>query len=140
MELAPVSSQYKRGQHPRSIANLGKPKTKAGRFNFTLSEQSAQWLSRQPNKSAAIDKLIAEQAWEERMANLPVGITGKIPYEVINSGLSIYPDIECYEKVNGITHYDFQVSQDRNGGYRVKARPYANWEERMEADMNLVGF
>ena len=51
-------AEYKRGQHPRSLANLGKPKTKAGRFNFTLTAQSAEWLSRQPNKSAAIDPLI----------------------------------------------------------------------------------
>lgn len=54
-------TEYKRGQHPRSLANLGKPKTKAGRFNFTLSAQSVKWLSRQPNKSAAIDKLIEDK-------------------------------------------------------------------------------
>jgi hypothetical protein len=54
-------AKYTRGQHPRSLANLGKPKTKAGRFNFTLSAQSVEWLSRQPNKSAAIDQLIEEK-------------------------------------------------------------------------------
>jgi len=54
-------ADYKRGQHPRSLANLGKPKTKAGRFNFTLSAQSVEWLSRQPNKSAAIDQLIEDK-------------------------------------------------------------------------------
>ena len=54
-------TDYKRGQHPRSLANLGKPKTKAGRFNFTLTAQSVEWLSRQPNKSAAIDKLIEDK-------------------------------------------------------------------------------
>lgn len=54
-------AEYKRGQHPRSLANLGKPKTKAGRFNFTLTAQSAEWLSRQPNKSAAIDQLIEDK-------------------------------------------------------------------------------
>ena len=54
-------TDYKRGQHPRSLANLGKPRTKAGRFNFTLSAQSVEWLSRQPNKSAAIDKLIEDK-------------------------------------------------------------------------------
>lgn len=51
--------------NPKSRENLGKPKTKAGRFNFTLSEQSAEWLSRQPNKSAAIDWLIGEQIKRE---------------------------------------------------------------------------
>jgi len=130
-------AEYKRGQHPRCLANLGKPQTKAGRFNFTLTAQSAEWLSRQPNKSAAIDQLIAEQARKERMAKLPVGITGDSPYEVINSDLSICPDVERYEKMDGVTHYDFRVSQDRNGTYRVKARPYLNWKERQEADMKL---
>jgi hypothetical protein len=83
-----MAGQYNRGQHPRSLANLGKPKTKAGRFNFSLSPASAEWLSRQPNKSAAIDQLIAEQAWRERMNSLPVGVTGKTAYEVINSELN----------------------------------------------------
>lgn len=71
------------------------------------------------------------------MAKLPVGITGDSPYEVINSDLSICPDVERYEKMDGVTHYDFRVSQDRNGTYRVKARPYLNWKERQEADMKL---
>jgi predicted dienelactone hydrolase len=134
-----MAGQYNRGQHPRSLANLGKPKTKAGRFNFTLTEASTEWLSRQSNKSAAIDQLIAEQAWRERMNSLPVGITGKSNYEVINSDLGQRPDVEQYERTNGVTHYDFKVSQDRNGSYRVKARPYLNWKERMEADMEAMG-
>lgn len=60
-------TDYKRGQHPRSLANLGKPKTKAGRFNFTLTAQSVEWLSRQPNKSAAIDTLIHEAIMKNAM-------------------------------------------------------------------------
>lgn len=130
-----MTKQYKRGQNPRSLANLGKPKTKAGRFNFTLSQQSADWLSRQPNKSAAIDELIAKQIWRERMNALPVGITGNSPHEVISSDLCIKPDVDRCVQLNSVTHYDFQVSQDRNGTYRIKARPYVNWRERMEADM-----
>ena len=62
-------TDYKRGQHPRSLANLGKPRTKAGRFNFTLSAQSAEWLSRQPNKSAAIDQLIEDKIMQELSPN-----------------------------------------------------------------------
>lgn len=63
-----MTQQYKRGQHPRSLANLGKPRTKAQRCNFTLTAQSVEWLSKQPNKSAAIDKLIEEKITREEQA------------------------------------------------------------------------
>ena len=76
-----MTSEYNRGKHPHSLANLGKPKTKAGRFNFTLSPASAEWLSRQSNKSAAVDQLINNQIRKEIMASLPVGIPSNSPCE-----------------------------------------------------------
>jgi hypothetical protein len=72
-----MTQQYKRGENPRSLANLGKPKTKAGRFNFTLTEQSVKWLNRQANKSAAIDKLIQQKINQEHTMTaiiLPISI------------------------------------------------------------------
>lgn len=71
-------TDYKRGQHPRSLANLGKPRTKAGRFNFTLSAQSVKWLSRQPNKSAAIDQLIEDKI----MATQSLSLSPNQAYEI----------------------------------------------------------
>jgi hypothetical protein len=52
----------KNNVHPNSLANLGKPRTKSGRFNFTLGQHSVDWLNQQQNKSAAIDALIREEA------------------------------------------------------------------------------
>lgn len=133
-----MSSNYKRGENPRSLANLGKPKTKAGRFNFTLSAQSVEWLNRQPNKSAAIDQLIAKQAWRERMASLPVGITGKSAFEVL--GESNFPhDLEQAEHLFGVTHYGFKSVLHNDARYHLKGRPYLNWKERQKADMKLMG-
>lgn len=47
--------------NPKSLANLGKQKTKAGRKNFSLSIESFEWLSLQPNQSKAIDNLIKRE-------------------------------------------------------------------------------
>lgn len=133
-----MGEQYKRGENPRSLANLGKPKTKAGRFNFTLTEASGQWLSRQPNKSAAIDQLIQNQNRKEIMASLPIGIPSTMPYEIL--GESNFPhDLERAEQQNGATHYKFKSVLHRDGRYYLKARPWANWKERQEAEMTMMG-
>jgi hypothetical protein len=130
-------AEYKRGQHPRSLANLGKPKTKAGRFNFTLSAQSVEWLSRQPNKSAAIDCLIQTQTWREQMAKLPNGIYGNESYETLND-YSHLPKMVELEQQYGVTHYGFRVSH-WDGRYYIKGRPFKNWKQRQEAHMKMMG-
>ena len=83
-----MAEKYGRGENPRSRANLGKPKTKAGRFNFTLSKESVDWLSQQSNKSDSIDKLIKEKSMKlqsftfaRRTHDLPDGIDGKRTFE-----------------------------------------------------------
>lgn len=47
--------------NPKSLDNLGKQKTKAGRKNFSLSLESFEWLSLQPNQSQSIDNLIKRE-------------------------------------------------------------------------------
>lgn len=130
-------AEYKRGQNPRSLANLGKPKTKAGRFNFTLSAQSVDWLNRQSNKSAAIDSLIQIQTWREKMAQLPEGIYGNEPYETLND-YSHPPEMDRVEQQFGVTHYGFRVDQHRDSRYYVKGRPFTNWQQRQEAHMKMM--
>jgi hypothetical protein len=57
--------------------------------------------------------------------------------ETINDGLSAYPDIAQYARVN-ITHYDFRI-QNRKDGWAVVARPWANWQARQDANMKAMG-
>ena len=52
----------------KSLDNLGKPKTKAGRKNFTLTEGTIRWLAAQSNASSAIDRLVGKQIMIERLA------------------------------------------------------------------------
>ncbi|MEM9805870.1 MAG: hypothetical protein AAF959_11365 [Cyanobacteria bacterium P01_D01_bin.56] len=54
--------EYKRGEHPNSKANLGKPVTKGGKKNLTLTQDSLDWLAEQKNASATVDELILEAA------------------------------------------------------------------------------
>lgn len=60
--------QYKRGENPRSLQNLGKPKTKAGKRLLSLTQESLDWLASQKNASAAVDQLILEQRRKKAMA------------------------------------------------------------------------
>lgn len=53
--------------NPESKKNLGKPRTKAGRRNFTLKQETIDWLSAR-NASDAIDGLVSEQMSIERLA------------------------------------------------------------------------
>ena len=54
--------------NPKSLENLGKPRTKAGRKNFTLTQQTIDWLTSQPNASQAIDNLVKQQIMIEQLA------------------------------------------------------------------------
>lgn len=47
--------------NPKSKANLGKPKTKAKRKNFALSQESIDYLSQFDNQTAEIERLIAKE-------------------------------------------------------------------------------
>ena len=51
--------------NPKSLKNLGKPRTKAGRKNFLLSQEAIDWLVNQPNQSAAIEELIKQKIVED---------------------------------------------------------------------------
>lgn len=52
--------------NPKSLENLGKPRTKAGRKNFLLSQKAIDWLANQSNQSAAIEALISQQIMREK--------------------------------------------------------------------------
>lgn len=45
----------------KSKANLGKPKTKAQRKNFSLSQMSIDYLSQFDNQTGEIERLIAKE-------------------------------------------------------------------------------
>jgi hypothetical protein len=73
------------------------------------------------------------------MKTIPNGQFSTMPYETINDGLGRPPSIESYQSLHGITHYDFRIFQNKDG-YGIKARPYANWKERLEWDMKQNGY
>ena len=54
--------------NPKSLENLGKPKTKAGRKNFSLNQASHDWLASQKNQSQTVENLIKEQIMIGRLA------------------------------------------------------------------------
>jgi hypothetical protein len=47
--------------NPKSKENLGKPKTKAKRKNFLLSQKSIDYLADFDNQTAEIERLIAQE-------------------------------------------------------------------------------
>jgi hypothetical protein len=66
--------------NPKSLANLGKPRTKARRKNFTLTTKSIEWLDQQKNQSNSIDSLIEEQIMIEQLAEWLKNNTGDLFY------------------------------------------------------------
>jgi hypothetical protein len=47
--------------NPKSKLNLGKPKIKAKRKNFALTQESIDYLDRFDNQTAEIERLIAKE-------------------------------------------------------------------------------
>jgi hypothetical protein len=47
--------------NPKSKANLGKPKTKFKRKNFSLNQESVNYLDQFDNQTAEIERLISQE-------------------------------------------------------------------------------
>ena len=59
--------------------------------------------------------------------------------ETLNDGFSVYPDLDSYIARHEATHFDLRI-ENRRDGWAVTGRIRRDWKERMEADMQAMGF